>query len=99
MATRVKTSALPSPITATASCWVPSWPRKAQRHRISPAGTLAQLLGVHRHAIGHRLALYEVGGLEPLLVLYVPVGKPLSLPPAVLAALEQVLRQPAGFAS
>jgi len=34
-----------------------------------------------------------------LLALYVPAGKPLSLPPEVLAALEQALRQPAGFAS
>jgi hypothetical protein len=37
--------------------------------------------------------------LETLLDLYVPAGKPCSLPPHVLAALEQALRQPAGFAS
>jgi transposase len=60
---------------------------------------VAQLLGVHRNTIGHWLALYAAGGLEALLTLYVPAGKPLSLPPAVLAALEQALRQPAGFAS
>jgi transposase len=60
---------------------------------------VAQLLGVHRNTIGHWLALYEAGGLDALLALYVPAGKPLSLPPDVLAALEQVLRQPAGFAS
>jgi transposase len=60
---------------------------------------VAQLLGVHRNTVGHWLAIYEAGGLEALLVLYVPVGKPLSLPPDVLAALEQALRQPAGFAS
>jgi transposase len=60
---------------------------------------VAQLLGVHRNTISHWLALYEAGGLDALLDLYVPAGKPLSLPPDVLAALEQALRQPAGFAS
>jgi transposase len=60
---------------------------------------VAQLLGVHRNTIGHWLALYEAGGLEALLALYVPAGKPLSLPPDVLAALEQALRKPAGFPS
>jgi transposase len=60
---------------------------------------VAQPLGVHRHTIGHWLALYEAGGLEALLDVYIPAGKPLSLPPEVLAAIEQALRQPAGFAS
>jgi len=60
---------------------------------------VAQLLGVHRNTIGHWLARYARGGLETLLALYVPPGKPLSLPPDVLAALEQALRQPAGIAS
>jgi transposase len=60
---------------------------------------VAQLLGVHRKTIGRWLALSEAGGLDTLLALYVPAGKPLSLPPAVLAAIEQALRQPAGFAS
>jgi putative transposase len=60
---------------------------------------VAQLLGVHRNTVGHWLALYEAGGLEALLDVYVPAGKPLSLPPDVLAAIEQALRQPAGFAS
>jgi transposase len=60
---------------------------------------VAQLLGVHRNTIGHWLALYDAGGLDALLALYVPAGKPLSLPPDVLAALEQALRQPTGFAS
>ena len=55
---------------------------------------VAQLLGVHRNTIGHWLGLYESGGLDALLALYVPAGKPVSLPPDVLAALEQVLRQP-----
>jgi transposase len=60
---------------------------------------VAQLLGVHRNTIGHWLALYAARGLDALLDLYVPAGKPLSLPPDVLAALEQALRQPTGFAS
>jgi Homeodomain-like domain len=60
---------------------------------------VARLLGVHRHTIGHWRARDEAGGLAALLALYGPAGKPLSLPPEVLAALEQALRQPAGFAS
>jgi transposase len=60
---------------------------------------VAQLLGVHRNTIGHWLARYAMGGLETLLDLYVPAGEPLSLPPPVLAALGQTLRQAAGFAS
>jgi transposase len=60
---------------------------------------VAQLLGVHRHTLGHWLALYEAGGLEALLDVYIPAGKPLSLPPEVLAAIEQARRPPAGFAS
>lgn len=60
---------------------------------------VAQLLGVHRNTIGHWLAIYEAGSLEALLDVYVPAGKPLSLPPDVLVGLEQALRQPAGFAS
>jgi putative transposase len=60
---------------------------------------VAQLLGVHRNTLGHWRAIYEAGGLDALLALYVPAGKPLSLPPDVLAAIEQALRQPAGFAS
>ncbi len=60
---------------------------------------VAQLLGIHRNTVGHWLAIYEAGGLAALLALYEPAGKPLSLPPDVLAAIEQALRQPAGFAS
>ena len=60
---------------------------------------VAQFLGVHRNTIGHWLRRYAEGGLEALLQMYIPAGKPLSLPPDVLAAIEQALRQPAGFAS
>jgi len=34
-----------------------------------------------------------------LLATYVPAGKPLSLAPAVLASLEQLLHRPDGFLS
>jgi transposase len=60
---------------------------------------LAHLLGVHRNTIGRWLAIYEAAGLDALLALYVPAGKPLSVSPEVLASLEQALRRPAGFAS
>lgn len=60
---------------------------------------VAQRLGVHRHTVGPWLARDATGGLESLLALHVPAGKPMSLPPDVLAALAQALRQPAGFAS
>jgi transposase len=60
---------------------------------------VAQLLGVHRNTIGHWLAIYETGGLEALLAVYVPAGKPLSLSPEVLASIQQALREPAGVAS
>lgn len=59
---------------------------------------VAQLLGVHRNTIGHWLAIYARGGLEALRATYVPAGKPISLAPEVLAAIEQALRAPAGFA-
>jgi transposase len=60
---------------------------------------VAQLLGVHRNTIGRWLAMYAAGGLDALLAIYVPAGKPLSLAPAVLASLEQALHRPEGFAS
>jgi transposase len=60
---------------------------------------VAQLLAVHRNTIGHWLAIYETGGLEALLEVYVPAGKPISLSPGVLASIEQALQEPAGFAS
>jgi transposase len=60
---------------------------------------VAQLLGVHRHTIGRWLALYDAGGLAALLDVYLPAGKPLSLPPEGLATMAPALRQPAGLAS
>jgi transposase len=60
---------------------------------------VAQLLGVHRNTIGHWLGIYETGGLEALLAVYVPAGKSCALSPEVLASIAQVLQEPAGFAS
>src|ERR671915_1440947 len=60
---------------------------------------VARLLGVHRNTISRWLALYATGGLAALLATYIPVGKPVSLAPAVLASLEQALHRPAGLAS
>jgi hypothetical protein len=60
---------------------------------------VAQWLGVHRHTIGHWLAIYATGGLEALLEGYVPAGKPISRSPEGLASIEQALQEPAGFAS
>jgi putative transposase len=60
---------------------------------------VAQLLGVQRHTIGHWLTISASEGLDVLLALYVPAGKPLSLPPDVLAAMGQALPQSRGFAA
>ena len=60
---------------------------------------VARLLGVHRNTISRWLALYATGGLAALLATYIPVGKPVSLAPAVLASLEQALHRPDGLAS
>lgn len=60
---------------------------------------VAHLLGVHRNTIGRWLAIYAAGGLDALLAIYVPAGKPVSLAPAVLASLDQALQRPEGFAS
>jgi transposase len=60
---------------------------------------VARLLGVHRNTISRWLALYATGGLAALLATYIPVGKPVSLAPAVLASLEQALHRAEGFAS
>ena len=60
---------------------------------------VAQRWGVHRQTIGHWRRRDAGGGLEAVRHLHIPAGKPLSLPPDGLAAIEQALRQPAGFAS
>jgi hypothetical protein len=60
---------------------------------------VARLLGGHRQPIGHWPACDATGGLEALLDLSVPPGKPFSLLPDVLAGLEPALRPPAGLAA
>jgi hypothetical protein len=64
-----------------------------------PRQAVAQRLGVHRHPVGHWLAIDEARGLDARLALDVAAGKPLAPPPDVLAAREQVRRRPPGFAS
>ncbi len=60
---------------------------------------VATLLSVDRNTVGRWLAQYDQGGLPTLLQVYVPAGKAPALTPAQLAALQQALEQPEGFAS
>lgn len=60
---------------------------------------VARLLGMSRNTVGRWLTSYEAGGLAPLLDVYVPAGKQLSLSPAVMASIEQALHRPEGFGS
>lgn len=60
---------------------------------------VAPVLGVSHNTISRWLTTYETGSLPALLDIYVPAGKQPSLPPEVLASIEQALRRPEGFAS
>jgi transposase len=60
---------------------------------------VAHLLGLSRNTVDQWLARYEAGGLARLLDIYIPTGKRPSLPPDVLASIDQALHQPAGFGS
>jgi transposase len=60
---------------------------------------VARVLGLHRDTIGTWFALYAEGGRARLLELYVPPGRVSSVPPDVLATLQERLDQPDGFAS
>lgn len=60
---------------------------------------VAALLGVNRDTIGTWLQIYATGGLDGLLALYRPAGKPPGVPADVQAALRERLAQPAGFGS
>jgi transposase len=60
---------------------------------------LAALLAVDRNTIGRWLERYAQGGLDALLNLYIPPGKPPALQPDQLAQLQQALQPPQGFAS
>jgi Helix-turn-helix domain len=60
---------------------------------------VARLLGVPRKTMSRWLALYAAGGLEALVATSIPLGKPVSLAPAVLASLERALHRPEGCGS
>jgi hypothetical protein len=85
----------------------PDGRKKPRWHMLSRLATrqaqdrqdVARLLGGHRHTISRWLALDAAGGLEALLAMYIPPGKPVSLAPEVLARREGALRRPDGFAS
>lgn len=59
----------------------------------------AALLGVHRQSVAAWLEAYERGGMEALLTIGTPPGKPSRLSPEVWEALQARLAQPQGFAS
>lgn len=68
----------------------------------APAQTrrdVAPRLGGHRHPIGHWRQRDEGGGLAAWRHRSSPAGQPLSMPPAVCAAMDQALRQPAGLSA
>ncbi len=60
---------------------------------------VASILGVHRETVGDWLTLYEEGGREALLELYVAPGKAPSVTPEVEAQLREALSKPGGFPS
>ena len=60
---------------------------------------LAPILGRNRSTISSWLALYEQGGLDALLAIYIPQGKAPALSPDQLDRLKQRLEHPDGFAS
>ena len=60
---------------------------------------VAHVLGLSRNTVGRWLTKYEAGGRTAWLNIYTPAGKQPSLPPALLASVEQALQHPEGFAS
>ena len=61
--------------------------------------TGAALLGLSRNTIGRWLTLYTTGGLNGLLQVYRPVGKPPALTADQIAQLQAKLVDPTGFAT
>jgi hypothetical protein len=53
--------------------------------------------GSNHETIGHWLDAYVAGGLDGLLTLYVPAGKPSAPTPEAMADLAQALHNPKGF--
>jgi transposase len=68
-----------------------------QSGQATTRAAVAQSLGVYRETIGHWLDAYVAGGLDGLLTLYVPAGKPSALTPEAMADLAQALHDPKGF--
>jgi putative transposase len=60
---------------------------------------LAILIGIHRQTITAWCKIYQEGGIEKLLDVYVPKGKVPVIIGEILEALKQKLSEPKGFAS
>lgn len=60
---------------------------------------LSQRLGRNESTVYRWLKRYQQGGIEALLELKTPPGKPSLIPPTVMSKLHQQLTQPQGFKS
>lgn len=83
-------------------------PRKRQRlhllfliasRQVKSRSELSRVLGIARNSVISWLTLYQSGGIDLLLNLYVPAGKAPALSPPQLEQLRARLAQPDGFAS
>jgi transposase len=83
-------------------------PRKRQRlhllfliasRQARSRSELSRVLGVARNSVISWLTLYQSGGIDALLNLYVPAGKAPALSPSQLEHLRARLTSPDGFAS
>jgi transposase len=60
---------------------------------------LAELLGVHRNTITSWNGLYQKGGIEELLDIYIPGGRKPKIEGEIFEALKAKLEEPQGFAN
>lgn len=60
---------------------------------------LAAVLGRNRVTVQRWLRSYRSGGLNKLLEIYQPQGRPMLIPEWAITALKQELKDPEGFAS
>lgn len=67
--------------------------------QVNRQSNLSNLLGVHRNTISSWLKTYEERGLDTLLEIKKPSGRPTSVTPQALAELKERLNTPEGFAS
>ena len=67
--------------------------------QVKRQSNLSKFLGVHRNTISCWLKTYEESGLETLLEIKKPSGRPTSLTPEAMADLQERLNSPAGFVS